>query len=295
MGASWSGALAADARLGHGRWLCERAGLLLPPYWWSAALTFQVPLWVSIVYCRYGVARNHRWVVAGSTAWLSLVAGFQFMACTQDPGIIPRKADSAAERGGSGLAGQQVMGMCVKDKDAIVYLDDGTPLVYRWCRTCRVHRPPRAAHCDTLGCCVEEYDHFCPILASCVAKRTLRYFVGYMGSVGGLAAWTCGCAYRLSSTTCAPGGADHADILGREYMSLVASVAGGMGLWPILGFVYFMFLIGEEQTSREESRGLANPYAETKTTLLSRLRAIKRVLWDPIPSALVAPTEGVAA
>ena len=42
----------------------------------------------------------------------------------------------------------------------------------RYCRTCRVWRPPRAAHCRECGWCVDRFDHHCGALGNCVGRGT---------------------------------------------------------------------------------------------------------------------------
>eukprot|EP00756_Hemistasia_phaeocysticola_P061357 Hpha_TRINITY_DN4837_c0_g1::TRINITY_DN4837_c0_g1_i1::g.20154::m.20154/K16675/ZDHHC9_14_18; palmitoyltransferase ZDHHC9/14/18 len=66
----------------------------------------------------------------------------------------------------------------------------GEPIyVWRWCNTCKLRRPPRAAHCTYCDLCVKEYDHYCPIVGSCVAQRTYRYFTLYHLTSLALALW----------------------------------------------------------------------------------------------------------
>lgn len=48
------------------------------------------------------------------------------------------------------------------------------------CSTCAIPRPPRSGHCWHCNVCVEEFDHHCGVLGSCVAKRTFRFFAGFM-------------------------------------------------------------------------------------------------------------------
>jgi hypothetical protein len=52
----------------------------------------------------------------------------------------------------------------------------------RYCRTCRVWRPPRAAHCRECGWCVERFDHHCGALGNCVGRGNHVWFVVFLCS-----------------------------------------------------------------------------------------------------------------
>lgn len=86
-----------------------------------------------------------------------LVAVFVLHMVTafSDPGILPRlleddtsATDSDPWRRGRPMAPQtqnvEINGVSVQTK---------------WCRTCQIHRPPRAIHCGTCDNCVDCFDH----------------------------------------------------------------------------------------------------------------------------------------
>ena len=60
----------------------------------------------------------------------------------------------------------------------------GQLLEQEWCRTCRVWRPPRAAHCYVCQQCVLRNDHHCGLLGNCVGIRNHRFFIGFIFLVG---------------------------------------------------------------------------------------------------------------
>lgn len=62
----------------------------------------------------------------------------------------------------------EINGMCVKLK---------------YCRTCRVYRPPRTHHCSICNACIERFDHHCPWTGSCIGKRNYRFFYLFLASV----------------------------------------------------------------------------------------------------------------
>lgn len=52
----------------------------------------------------------------------------------------------------------------------------------RYCTTCHLWRPPRAAHCGTCNFCVERHDHHCGVVAACVGARNHAWFTTFLVS-----------------------------------------------------------------------------------------------------------------
>lgn len=57
-------------------------------------------------------------------------------------------------------------------------------LEQEWCRTCRIWRPPRAAHCYVCQQCVMRLDHHCGLLGNCVGIRNHRFFIAFIFLIG---------------------------------------------------------------------------------------------------------------
>lgn len=69
--------------------------------------------------------------------------------------------------------------------DAELYgLTPAQPLQEEWCRSCRVWRPPRAAHCYACARCVLRSDHHCALLGNCVGLKNHRFFLLFVTLVG---------------------------------------------------------------------------------------------------------------
>eukprot|EP00392_Amoebophrya_sp_AT5.2_P001617 g1619.t1 len=54
--------------------------------------------------------------------------------------------------------------------------------VFRLCETCFVVKDLRTKHCRMSGCCVRNYDHYCPWVGNCVGRGNHRSFLGFVMS-----------------------------------------------------------------------------------------------------------------
>ena len=50
-------------------------------------------------------------------------------------------------------------------------------IIYRYCKTCKQIKPPRAHHCSLCGKCVMRMDHHCPWVGTCVGVKNHKMFL----------------------------------------------------------------------------------------------------------------------
>jgi palmitoyltransferase ZDHHC9/14/18 len=58
----------------------------------------------------------------------------------------------------------------------------------RFCKTCKILRPPLASHCNFCDNCVKVFDHHCFFVSNCIGERNHKYFFLFLlyGSIGGI-------------------------------------------------------------------------------------------------------------
>lgn len=102
--------------------------------------------------------------------FLFLCTGVFMLLCTLvEPGIIPRKCVF------------EINGHIPEQFTAnVITRDEVEGVRYKYCKTCRIFRPPRAHHCRLCGNCVEVFDHHCPFVNNCIGKRNYKYFLCFI-------------------------------------------------------------------------------------------------------------------
>lgn len=61
-----------------------------------------------------------------------------------------------------------------------MHYDDQDRCWYKWCRTCKIWRPPRASHCGVCGVCVRRFDHHCQLVGNCIGNDNHRFFAAML-------------------------------------------------------------------------------------------------------------------
>ena len=146
-------------------------------------------------------------------------------AALTDPGILPR-----AERGLYQAAGTQTLR---PPRHQNVVAEGNVRLHY--CDSCRIFRPPRAAHCIICNNCVARYDHHCAFLRTCIGARNYRYFFTFL--------WSASLLILVSFVASVAEIVDRASVPGVSGEEALADAKGSLGL-AIFAFICCFFTFG---------------------------------------------------
>ncbi|TKY90335.1 hypothetical protein EX895_000333 [Sporisorium graminicola] len=117
--------------------------------------------------------------------WLQAVVNMGVTAF-RDPGVIPRNldpdppcvlGDTPFEPGRHALADpEDPMAIPVQR----VLRIRSQVVKVKWCETCGTYRPPRSSHCRVCDNCVENIDHHCTYLNTCIGRRNYVSFMVFL-------------------------------------------------------------------------------------------------------------------
>ena len=148
----------------------------------------------------------------------------------------------------------------------------GSEVTLTQCATCKLYKPPRTSHCSTCNVCIENFDHHCPWVGNCVAKRNYRYF--YLFTMVTL--FTCVyislCNVLNFVLTATDPGNGILDALKSLPASLVQFSISSLVIWGLIGLGgYHTLLIAQAKTTNEAIkktyRGRRNPYCHTNVCI----------------------------
>lgn len=196
-------------------------------------------------------------------AFLGLFYSVSFIlktGCT-DPGIIPRArpdeidymislGDVDPTNTAKGYVGAPARYKTVTVK--------GQQVKLKWCATCQIWRPPRASHCGLCNNCYEKFDHHCPWVGNCVAKRNYRYFYLFLNTVLVMAVYVMGC--NIAVIVLASKQVGFGNALKNNIASIIEFGICGIGAISVAGLACMhTWLIATMQTTNEDIKGTFNP------------------------------------
>lgn len=160
--------------------------------------------------------------------WVVMITAF-FLAACLDPGIIPRDLRPA------------------EPNPETIRISDG--VMYKWCRTCHIYRPPRAKHCPVCDNCVDRFDHHCPWVGTCIGRRNYRFFFTFVTVTFIDAAYVFAMSIFFLQQKYDSVGAAFSD----AWVLMIALVISFIAL-PLVGSLagYHVFLVYSNQTTNED-------------------------------------------
>jgi len=157
--------------------------------------------------------------------------------------------------------------------DSYPYLKD--LIVYRYCKSCKQPKPPRAHHCQACGKCIMRMDHHCPWVGGCVGFKNHKLFLLFLiYTTGGClySALTMGlCTMNVlndASFTVVPDPTTHTDIQlvphgsGEKQRMLLASVLSAALILAIavLLFTHLYFVFANQCSVEAGTLQTFNPF-----------------------------------
>ncbi|XAR55381.1 Protein S-acyltransferase [Bertholletia excelsa] len=233
-----------------GRFICgpDPKGLLL------TVVSIILSSWTFTVYVAYNFP-NYSSLVTISLA-LTLIVLVNLMAFGMvDPGIIPRSDDQPSA---------EEVGTSHKSRKKWIMVN-GVKVKVKYCRVCKIYRPPRCCHCAICDNCVEKFDHHCPWLGQCIGLQNYRFYLSLLVSVLAFCLYIFSfCFWRIHQRVFEAG----TGLIGllKDYPETVALASfsfGAIGLLACLA-TYHVYLIAINQTSYENFQqlymGSQNPF-----------------------------------
>lgn len=179
--------------------------------------------------------------------WANSLANF-ILCATTDPGCLPRNIH---------LTDTNNLLSIPQEYNQIITLpatNNANSIQLKYCRTCRIWRPPRSFHCSQCGSCISTQDHHCIWMNNCIGRRNYRFFLLFLTSTiiaSFLLIASCATALhrRRHHTTTFP-----------VAVLLICYAALG-AIYPVILLSYHVALTATQQTTREYLRriGYRNP------------------------------------
>ncbi|PWN42006.1 zf-DHHC-domain-containing protein [Ceraceosorus guamensis] len=118
-------------------------------------------------------------VILTAYTWLVTLSSMM-VTSWRDPGVLPRDLDPdppCTTSDGDPMDPEDPLAIPLP---RVVRVPQSTDLKVKWCETCGTYRPPRASHCRTCDNCVENIDHHCTFLNTCIGRRNYFSFFSFL-------------------------------------------------------------------------------------------------------------------
>lgn len=150
---------------------CCGGRVLFGPHWGVLATSnclIVVPGLLCVVYTAFSPALA---AIVAVLVVVSLVS--LWITATMDPGVIPRQPPPTPLPPGMPADRSRTERITIRLRRG------GTRDITvdrKWCYTCNLLRPPRAAHCPFCNVCVARRDHHCAFTSTDIGERNYRFF-----------------------------------------------------------------------------------------------------------------------
>ncbi|XP_021293072.1 LOW QUALITY PROTEIN: probable protein S-acyltransferase 6 [Herrania umbratica] len=253
----------------QGKLVCgpDPKGLLL------TAVSILISSWIFTIYIGYDLPKINSILIVSICLILTVMVLVNLILVSAiDPGIIPRSEQSISLEDIGTSKGTRRKKVTV----------NGVQMKLKYCRICRIFRPPRSCHCAICDNCVEKYDHHCPWVGQCIGLRNYGFYWTFL--ITALVffiyifAFSCWRIHQGMSET----GTGLFGMLRNCPETLALTVFSFAAIWFLGGLsIFHSYLIATNQTAYENFRyryeGSSNPYDK------GIISNIKEVLFAPLP------------
>ncbi|RNF27526.1 S-acyltransferase [Trypanosoma conorhini] len=148
---------------------------------YAVVLALIVALYTVVVLCAQLLHDEWMWRMVYYEGFFILVSLIAMLRCVyMDPGFVRPAYLEGNDNGTDELTLKDIE---AKSRESRWETVEGQPVERKWCSTCEIYRPMRAAHCYFCGLCVQEHDHHCSVIGVCVGRRNVRSFILFLFAI----------------------------------------------------------------------------------------------------------------